>query len=511
MPEHHVLQRRETFEPDRAARVQLVVRDADLRAEPELEAVREARRRVHHHTRRIDFAQEAHRAVVILGDDRIGVMRAVLVDVFDRGVDAVDDLDREHRREIFGAPVFVGRVDERTDARRLEHRARVGVDAQLDTLLAIQPAERRQHRGRDPARDEQRLHRVAGAVAMRLRVVADGERLRHARAIVDIHVADAVEVLDHRHARLVDQPLDQALAAARHDHVDVFGHRDQLADRRPIGRADDLHRVLRQPRRRQPFADQLRERGVRFERLRAAAQDRRVAGLQAQRGRVDRHVRPRFVDDPDHAERHAHLADLDSARAIFEIAHLADRVRQRRDLAQPFDHRLQRLVRQRQAIDERRVVPLVLRARDVARVGGLQRVCVAPDCPRDRFERGVLRRGGRACDLARGAPRAAADVRHVLVDIHRETRNASRVERRKNDCRKTGAPGAACALAAVPPVHADCKCKRRRESPLRRAGAARRRLARPRARRSSRAGTGRPTDRAAARRAPRRATRPTTP
>ena len=46
-----------------------------------------------------------------------------MIDVLDRGVEAVDDLDREHRREILGVPVFLGGIDERADARIGEHRA----------------------------------------------------------------------------------------------------------------------------------------------------------------------------------------------------------------------------------------------------------------------------------------------------------------------------------------------------------------------------------------------------
>ena len=38
--------------------------------------------------------------------------------------------------------------------------------------------------------------------------------------LVDIDVADAFEMREHRHARLGLHARDQALAAARHDHVD---------------------------------------------------------------------------------------------------------------------------------------------------------------------------------------------------------------------------------------------------------------------------------------------------
>src|ERR1700755_238183 len=56
--EHDPLLRREAFEADRAPGVQLVGRDADLRAEAVFEAVGEARRGIHHDGARIHLAQE---------------------------------------------------------------------------------------------------------------------------------------------------------------------------------------------------------------------------------------------------------------------------------------------------------------------------------------------------------------------------------------------------------------------------------------------------------------------
>ena len=46
--------------------------------------------------------------------------------------------------------------------------------------------------------------------------------------------------------------------------------------------------------------------------LRAAAQDRGVAGLQAQRAGIGGHVGPALVDDADHTERHTHALDVES-------------------------------------------------------------------------------------------------------------------------------------------------------------------------------------------------------
>ena len=132
---------------------------------------------------------------------------------------------------------------------------------------------------------------------------------------------------------------------------------------------------------------------------------------------------PRFVDDADHAERHAHLADLDagragSARSVISptgsgsaaissspraIASIAVRV-------------------ERQAVDERGVVPRRARGGDVLRVGGEQCAGFAPDRARRRSQRRVLRVRGSARDLARRGARGFADAAHVLGNgrRHRE-------------------------------------------------------------------------------------------
>ena len=86
-------------------------------------------------------------------------------------------------------------------------------------------------------------------------------------------MAVAVEVLQDRHLGLARDTLDQALAAARDDEVDRFGRGDQVADRGAVGRRDELHRVGRQACFAERVLDDRREREVRRQRLRAAAQD----------------------------------------------------------------------------------------------------------------------------------------------------------------------------------------------------------------------------------------------
>src|SRR2546430_17082933 len=69
--EHDVLLRGEALQAHRTARMQLVGRNADLRAEAVLEAVGEARGSVYQDRARIHFAKEAFRARFVLGHDRV--------------------------------------------------------------------------------------------------------------------------------------------------------------------------------------------------------------------------------------------------------------------------------------------------------------------------------------------------------------------------------------------------------------------------------------------------------
>ena len=62
-------------------------------------------------------------------------------------------------------------------------------------------------------------------------------------ALVDIDMADAFEMREHRHARFLLHARDEALAAARHDHVDcAVKPVEHHAHRRAIGGRHELDR-----------------------------------------------------------------------------------------------------------------------------------------------------------------------------------------------------------------------------------------------------------------------------
>ena len=127
--------------------------------------------------------------------------------------------------------------------------------------------------------DEQRFHRATHAVAPRLRVVRNADRFPGIGPLVDVHMTVAVEMLDDRDFRFGRDPRDQALAAARHDHVDEFRHRHQDSDRRAIGGRENLHGIFRQAGRAQSFEHAGADREIGLRRFRPAAQDGGIAGF----------------------------------------------------------------------------------------------------------------------------------------------------------------------------------------------------------------------------------------
>ena len=83
-----------------------------------------------------------------------------------------------------------------------------------------------------------------------------------------------------------------------------------MPDGLAVGGRHELHRVGRQPALRQLLGEQPVQGGVRVNRLLAAAEDDRVAALDAQSGGIDAHVRPRLVNEEDDAERRADFLNV---------------------------------------------------------------------------------------------------------------------------------------------------------------------------------------------------------
>src|SRR5207248_6089972 len=121
---------------------------------------------------------------------------------------------------------------------------------------------------------------------------------------IDVGVADADTARQHRHAGVGGHEVDQLGAAAGHDDVDVLAHLQELADQGAVGVLDQLQGAFWDAGRRLGFARDAGEYGVAAKRFRAAADDAGVAGLEAQRGDIDRHVGPAFEDRAEDTQRY---------------------------------------------------------------------------------------------------------------------------------------------------------------------------------------------------------------
>ena len=183
--------------------------------------------------------------------------------------------------------------------------------------------------------DQQGFGGAAHAGAPHLGVEHDFARHGQIGGAVHIGVAVALEMLEHRHAAFAITRSISALAAARHDHVDRFGHAQHHAHRGAIGGRHHLHRVDRQARGCQSLVQAGDDRGRRMQAFLAAAQDGGIAGLEAQAAGIGGDVRPAFVDDADHPQRRAHAGDVEPVGPRPARHFDADRIGQRGDLLEP--------------------------------------------------------------------------------------------------------------------------------------------------------------------------------
>ena len=149
-----------------------------------------------------------------------------------------------------------------------------------------------------------------------------------------------------------------------------------------------------------------------------AAQNRGIAGLDAQAGGVYRYVGTRFVDDADDTQRHTHLADLYAGRAVLHVADLADRVGQRGDLFQAFGHGCDGFLAECEAIQHGGFHAVGARSLHVLAIGGEQRILFATDCGSDGQQRLVLDRGVGFRHLSGCSAGALPELLHVVLDVH---------------------------------------------------------------------------------------------
>ncbi len=326
LAEHHPLERGESLDAHRAARMEFVGADADLGAQAVLEAVGETGAGIHHHAGRVHFAQEALGMHVVPRKDGVGVVAAVAVDVADRLVQAVHHLDADDGCEVLLGPVLLGGRHERGARHGGQQGQGIRAAAHFHALGRIDGADPREEFRRHATRDEQPFAGIAGTVLLRLGVVGHLHGHGDIAGVVHVGVAVAVQVLDDGHLGIAADALDQALAAAGDDDVHVLRHGDEVPHGFAVGGLHELHGIAGQAGLLERLLHKAREGPIGIDGLGTAPQNAGVAALDAQRGGLDGHVGAAFVDHAEDADRHAHLAHADAAGLLAHAGYLADHV-----------------------------------------------------------------------------------------------------------------------------------------------------------------------------------------
>ena len=335
----------------------------------------------------------------------------------DGSIEAADDAHRDDGIQIFGVPILFGC---RLDAWIGQQAG--GIAAHFAACLQQDHQQWPEMRFHGARIDEQSLGRAAYSRAAHLGVQHDTRRHFQIRGAVHVHVANPLEVPNHRNARLPLHPLDQLAATARHDDVDVLGHIGKhVADRRTVAGRHQLDGRRGQTGLYQSLYQALVNRRAGFAALRPCAQDHGIAGFQAQRAGIRGHVGAAFVDHSDDAERHRHAPDAHLIRALPFFQRHADRVRQSCDGFESRGHRLDAGAIEPQPLELRAAHFLGCGQTQIEFVGGQNLRLRGAQCSRSSLESGifqVLRRKGEDLGCgARGRPQGAHQVgQRLLLD-----------------------------------------------------------------------------------------------
>ena len=231
-------------------------------------------------------------------------------------------------------------------------------------------------------------------------------------------MVDAFEMRKHRHARFRLDARDQALAAARHDHVDTATQSSEhQPDRGAVARRHQRDRGFRQARLAQALHQGFVDRAAGAETVGAAAQDHGVAGLQAQHAGISGDIGTALEDHADHAERHAHALDGHAVRPLPALGDGADRIGNAAHRGDAVSHGIDPGRRQRQAVDEGGGRAAGADFRDVLGIGREDLCRVGADRPLDGLQRAILLLRRRQRQHPRGGARLGGEVGHQSGQI----------------------------------------------------------------------------------------------
>ena len=231
-------------------------------------------------------------------------------------------------------------------------------------------------------------------------------------------MADAFQMGEDRHAGFRLHAGDQALAAARNDDVDIAVEpAEHQPDRGAVARRYQLDRGLGQAGLAQALAERGDDGAAGAQAVRAAAQDRRIAGFQAQRAGIGGHVRPALVDDADDAERHPHPFDGHAVRPRPGFGNDANGILERTHRVDGGGDRLHPRRIERQPVEEGAGHAGGARLGDIFGIGGQNAGYLPPDGAGHELQGAVFLGGGGERQRAGGQPGQAGHLAHAGGDI----------------------------------------------------------------------------------------------
>ena len=198
--------------------------------------------------------------------------------------------------------------------------------------------------------DNHAFHGVAHAGALRLGVNQDVHRLVHVGGLVHVHMADAVEVLNHGNLALFDHGADQAFASAGNHEVEAVVTLQEHAHQVVARFGHELHGVLVDAFFGEGFVENAGEALGGIQRFFTATQNHGVARLEAEASSVNRYVRAAFKNKEHGTDRHGDTANLDAVLEFAALEHLVQRIGKRGDFFGAFGHGLDAGVVQGQAV-----------------------------------------------------------------------------------------------------------------------------------------------------------------
>ena len=227
-------------------------------------------------------------------------------------------------------------------------------------------------------------------------------------------------MFDHGHLAALGHRTDKALASAGHAKVDILRKRKKGGNGFAVGGGNDLDGVDRE-------AGQRFDGGVEHDAgdglvgvdgLLAAAEDRRVAALEAETRGVGRHVGARFVDDDDDADGDGEFPQYQSVGADPFVEQFAGRIGQGGHFTESAGHGGDAFVVQVQAIEHRGAETGLRAVLHVDGVGSLDGRTARFDGVGHGQQGPVLVGRAQSGESARGGFRLPAKLRHLFQQSH---------------------------------------------------------------------------------------------